>query len=124
MASIAALLRFAAALPQARTYVQWQNVRVFAIGDTRRMFALFLPAARPTEFWCKVDDFRWLELTDRPGFAPAPYLARARWVACLEPRLLAASEARDLLARSHALVCAGLPRKTRLALHLPVEEMK
>jgi predicted DNA-binding protein (MmcQ/YjbR family) len=112
-------LRFAATLPQARSYVQWRNVRVFAIGETRRMFALFLPDDAPTEFWCKVDDFRWLELTDRPGFAPAPYLARARWVACIDPGALPAAEARDLLARSHALVCASLPLRTRRALHLP-----
>lgn len=120
LARIASLIRFAAALPQAQSYVQWRNVRVFAIGETRRMFALFLPADGPTAFWCKVDDFRWLELTDRPGFAPAPYLARARWVACTDPGALPAAEARDLLARSHALVCAALPAKTRQALHLPV----
>ena len=28
----------------------------------------------------KVDDDRFLELTDRDGIIPAPYLARVKWV--------------------------------------------
>ena len=41
----------------------------------------------------KADDARFLELTDREGFVPAPYLARAKWVKvdgvsdCPTPRL-------------------------------------
>jgi len=59
----------------------------------------------------KVDDDRFLELTDRPGFIPAPYLARARWVKLVGLDAVGDAEAAALLRRSHALVFAKLTKK-------------
>jgi predicted DNA-binding protein (MmcQ/YjbR family) len=58
----------------------------------------------------KVEDERFLELTERPGMIPAPYLARARWISVIAPCELAEAELHNLLRRTYELVCAKLPR--------------
>ena len=59
----------------------------------------------------KVDAERFLELTDRPGFRPAPYLARAKWVLVASPDALDDDEMAALLQRSYSLIVAGLTKK-------------
>jgi predicted DNA-binding protein (MmcQ/YjbR family) len=59
----------------------------------------------------KADDDRFLELTDRPGIIPAPYLARARWVYVQAGASLGDAEAAQLLRRSWELVFARLTKK-------------
>ena len=61
----------------------------------------------------KVEDDRVLELTERPGFQPAPYLARSHWVMVEEPGCLPPDELRALLRRSYELVREKLPKKTQ-----------
>ena len=61
----------------------------------------------------KVEDGRFLELTERPGFEPAPYLARSHWVMVAEPAGLAPGELRVFLRRSYELVREKLPKKTQ-----------
>jgi len=59
----------------------------------------------------KVDDHRFLELTGLPGFAPAPYLARVKWVQLSDPKALPLTQLKALVTRSHELVLAKLPKK-------------
>ena len=59
---------------------------------------------------------RFLELTDRSGIVPAPYLARAHWVQVQDAKALSDADARALVAHSHTLVAAKLPKKIRTAL--------
>jgi predicted DNA-binding protein (MmcQ/YjbR family) len=47
------------------------------------------------------------------GITPAPYLARAHWVQVGHPKALPLATLKSLVARSHALVAAKLPRKVR-----------
>jgi predicted DNA-binding protein (MmcQ/YjbR family) len=64
----------------------------------------------------KAGSERFLELTDRSGIAPAPYLARAHWVQVQDAKALSDSEARALVAHSYTLVAAKLPKKICAAL--------
>jgi predicted DNA-binding protein (MmcQ/YjbR family) len=64
----------------------------------------------------KCDPGRFLELTDLPGVVPAPYLARAHWVQVADAKALADKQARELVARSHALIMAKLTRREREAI--------
>ena len=64
-------------LPAATETIQWRDNRVFKVGG--KMFAV-ADSAPDGCFSFKVADERFLELSDLPGFRPAPYLARARWV--------------------------------------------
>lgn len=111
--------RFCASLPAATQDIKWGSVLCFCVG--RRMFAVtWLDARGRAERLCfKVDDHRFLELTDRAGIVPAPYLARAKWVQVKDPSALTDAQARELLTRSHALVAARLTRAQRRELGLP-----
>jgi predicted DNA-binding protein (MmcQ/YjbR family) len=113
--SFATLRRFCATLPGATRDIKWGADEVYSVGQ--KMFAVFgIDNGRPTGVSFKVDDARFLELTDRPGIEPAPYLARAHWVALRDAAALPEREARELLARSHALVLAKLPRKLKASI--------
>jgi predicted DNA-binding protein (MmcQ/YjbR family) len=60
---------------------------------------------------------RFAELVEREGVIPAPYLARAHWVAALRWDAFTPAEWQQHLAAAHALVTAKLPAKTRAALN-------
>jgi predicted DNA-binding protein (MmcQ/YjbR family) len=110
--SFDALRRHCAALPGATRDIKWGADEVYSVGA--KMFAVFgIEGAKVRGASFKVDPERFLELTDRPGLAPAPYLARAHWVFLERSDALPLTEARALLSRSHELVMAKLTRKLR-----------
>ena len=96
-------------LPGCTEDSKWDNDMVFSVGA--KMFAVTNKDAPALGFSFKVDDDRFLELTDRPGFIPAPYLARAKWVYVTAEAQLDDAELAALLRRSHELVFAKLTRK-------------
>lgn len=105
------LRSLANALPGATDQIQWEKDRVFKVGG--KMFACS-GTETDSRYSFKVDDARFLELTDQPGICPAPYLARAKWVQ-VDPATcqLSREELEGLVRQSHALVLARLPRKTQ-----------
>lgn len=96
-------------LPGTTDTIQWHDDRVFKVG--RKMFAVS-GLDENSRYSFKVDDERFLELTDQAGIVPAPYLARARWVQ-VDPSACALSdhEIETLLRRSWELVFSKLTRK-------------
>ena len=104
--------------PGATEDIKWSKVLAFCVGG--KMFALCGAQAHSTRgISFKVDAERFLELTDRPGFRPAPYLARARWVLVASPGALDDAEMAALLYRSYRLVVAGLTKKLQSTLENP-----
>lgn len=96
-------------LPGSTENIQWKKDRVFKVGE--KMFACSGIDAN-SKYSFKVDEERFLELTDLPGIVPAPYLARAKWVqidpaACELPN----EEIEALVRRSWQLVFGKLPKK-------------
>ena len=89
--------------------VKWGADIVFSVG--LKMFAVTGSAVPAGGMSFKVDDERFLELTDRPGIIPAPYLARAKWVCVQEEKAISDQEAAALLRRSYELVFAKLTKK-------------
>jgi len=106
--------RYCLGLPHATESVQWGNDLVFKIGG--KMFAVTClePAKVWMSFKCSPEDFA--ELTERPGIIPAPYLARAQWVALESEDALTAAETKRQLKRAYDLVWEKLPKKTRATL--------
>ena len=94
--------------PGATEDVKWETNIVFSVGT--KMFAVTDDASPPSGISFKVEDERFLELTDRPGIIPAPYLARAKWVYVEKAGALGDKEAAALLRRSYQLVFAKLTR--------------
>ena len=96
-------------LPGCTEDTKWDNDTVFSVGA--KMFAVTNKDLPAQGFSFKVDDDRFLELTDRPGIVPAPYLARAKWVYVTQEAELDDAELAALLRRSYELVFAKLTRK-------------
>jgi predicted DNA-binding protein (MmcQ/YjbR family) len=95
--------------------VQWGDDLVFKVGG--KMFAV--TPLEPGRLWLslKADPQEFVDLTERPGVIPAPYLARAKWVAIESPQTLPSLEVAALLRKSYDLVATKLPRKLRESLH-------
>jgi predicted DNA-binding protein (MmcQ/YjbR family) len=89
--------------------IKWGADLVFSVGE--KMFAVTGNATPAEGMSFKVEDDRFLELTDRPGIIPAPYLARAKWVHVSREADLSDQEAAALLRRSYELVLAKLTKK-------------
>jgi predicted DNA-binding protein (MmcQ/YjbR family) len=108
----AKLAAYCRTLPHARAERKWGNTEVFMLD--KKMFALFILDQRdkPIELWCKVDDDVFLSYTDQPGIRPAPYLARAKWVA-MEKHAMTDAMARQLLCRAHDIIFAKLPKRVQ-----------
>ena len=100
--------------PQATENVQWGNDLVFKVAG--KMFAVLClePSQHVLSFKCTPEDFA--QLTELQGIVPAPYLARAHWVALEHVNALPAKELKSKLRNSYDLVVEKLPKGTRAAL--------
>jgi predicted DNA-binding protein (MmcQ/YjbR family) len=109
-----AVHEFCLGLPAVTEQVQWGDDLVFKVGG--KMFAVMAlePARVALSFKCTAEEFA--TLAERPGCLPAPYLARARWIAVERLEALPAGELRRLLRQSYDLVVAALPKKVRATL--------
>jgi predicted DNA-binding protein (MmcQ/YjbR family) len=109
--------RFCGTLPGATRIVQWEGVVVFKVGG--RMFCLIAPEDHSVgriSFKSAPEHFE--ALSRAPGFRPAPYLARAKWVSVDDPAILSAREMKAYIRRAHAVIAAALPRKKQAELGL------
>lgn len=93
--------------------VKWGTDLVFSVGG--KMFCV-TDTGGSGRLSFKVEDARFLELTDRPGIVPAPYLARAHWVSLPDPGVLSSAELKRLLRHSYELVRAKLPKAAQARL--------
>src|SRR3974390_1540799 len=100
--------------PGATEQIQWENDLLFKVGG--KMFVVI--PLEPARLWLtlKADPEEFADLTERPGIIPAPYLARAKWIAIESPQTLPQAEAAALLRKSYDLVVAKLPRAARASL--------
>src|SRR6516225_2345556 len=109
--------RFCTTLPGATRIVQWEGVVVFKVGG--KMFCLIAPADHSVgRISFKSAPEHYDALSRAPGFRPAPYLARAKWVSVDDPASLTNVEMKAYLRRAHAVIAAALPKKTRRELRL------
>ena len=101
-------------LPHVTEDVKWEKNLVFSVAN--KMFALV--SLDPSDTWlslkCTPEEF--VELVERPLCRPAPYLARAHWVAFESPDALPRREWERLLTQAYDLVFAKLPKKTQRGL--------
>ena len=100
--------------PQTTEHIQWGEVLVFKVAGKIHALTALLPARTWLTFKASPETFA--ELTERPGIIPAPYLARAKWVALESKDALPLDELARLLRESYDMVVAKLPKKTREAL--------
>jgi predicted DNA-binding protein (MmcQ/YjbR family) len=98
-------------LPGASEQVIWEGDLTFKVGG--KMFAHTVLEVAPVWLSFKVSRENFAELIERPGIIPAPYLARAQWIALERRDALPLDQLAALLRESYDLVVAKLPRKVR-----------
>jgi len=107
--------KFCLSLPGATLSVQWGDARVFKVGG--KIFAVLGPKeTTPHTLSFKAGEPSFHILTHMRHIVPAPYLARAEWVHLERLDALGTKDLKAYLHRAHALVAAGLSKKTRAAL--------
>ena len=99
--------------PGATESLQWGEHLVFKVGGKIFAIANLEAAGRAVSFKCSPEEYA--ELIEMEGIIPAPYFARAHWVAlerwdALEPRAL-----RARLDRAYDLVRGRLTKKAQAA---------
>jgi len=102
------------ALPHTTEKVQWGDDLVFKMGG--KMYAVV--ALEPGDHWlafkCSPEEFS--ALVERPGIIPAPYLARAQWVALETHDALSSGEIKRLLSQAYSLIFAKLSKRLQARL--------
>jgi predicted DNA-binding protein (MmcQ/YjbR family) len=100
--------------PGATEQVTWGHALTFRVA--KKMFAVTVLEISPTWLTFKASPENFAELTERPNIIPAPYLARAKWVALETKDALPFDELATLLRNSYEMVVANLPARTRNSL--------
>jgi predicted DNA-binding protein (MmcQ/YjbR family) len=115
-------------LPHVAETMQWGDNLVFWVGDKAiggKMFALInLSADAHGAISFAAGPERFAELVEIEGFRPAPYLARAHWVAAEHWELLRSSEWQAEFTNAHGIVHAKLTKRTRDVLMLSATQQK
>jgi predicted DNA-binding protein (MmcQ/YjbR family) len=97
--------------PSVTEHMIWGNDLTFKVAGKMFAHAVLEPAPVWLSFKTSPDNF--FELTERPNIIPAPYLARANWIALETKDALSSVELSALIRESYDLVVAKLPKKTR-----------
>jgi predicted DNA-binding protein (MmcQ/YjbR family) len=108
------LRKICMSFPGATEHEIWGNDLTFKVGN--KMFAHSVLEVARVWLSFKASDEKFAELVERQDVIPAPYLARAKWVALESREAIPASELRELLREAYDLVVAKLPKKTQAGL--------
>jgi predicted DNA-binding protein (MmcQ/YjbR family) len=100
--------------PGATEQIQWGCDLLFKVGG--KMFAITPLEPAPVCLSFKASPEKFADLTERANIIPAPYLARAQWVALETRDALPQAELAALLRESYEMIAAKLPEKIRESL--------
>jgi predicted DNA-binding protein (MmcQ/YjbR family) len=122
------LRSFLLGLPDVCETMQWGDNLVYWVADKAiggKMFALVsLEPDHGAVLSFAAGPERFSELVEIEGVFPAPYFARAHWVAVERWNTLPAAELKELLRAARELVYEKLPVKTRAMLAMSPAEKK
>jgi predicted DNA-binding protein (MmcQ/YjbR family) len=126
--NIESLRAYLLSLPHVAETMQWGDNLVFWVADKAiggKMFALAnLSTDSRGVLSFAAGPERYAELLEVEGAYPAPYLARAHWIAIKRYDVFSASDLKDHLRHAHEVVFAKLPKRTRDVLAMPAAERK
>jgi predicted DNA-binding protein (MmcQ/YjbR family) len=91
--------------------IKWGHDLVFSVGA--KMFCVVGLDQSPVSASFKVGEDVFDEISSRPGFKPAPYMAKHKWVWVDDIARIKKSEWKSLLQESYQLVKTKLPAKTQ-----------
>src|SRR5882672_5041910 len=89
-------------MPVVTEDIKWEHDLVFSIGG--KMFCVVGLDQSPTTASFKVKDEEFEEMCNRPGFKPAPYVAKYKWVFIEDINKMKKTEWKEYLKQSYELV--------------------
>jgi predicted DNA-binding protein (MmcQ/YjbR family) len=118
---------FLLSLPHVAETMQWGANLVFWAGDKAIGGKMFTILNLSGDHDKQVAAYaagpeRYSELLELEGIFPAPYLARAHWVAVERWDTFRLAEWQHELAQAHALILSRLPPRTRAILAMPAKQ--
>jgi predicted DNA-binding protein (MmcQ/YjbR family) len=96
--------------------IKWEHDLVFSIGG--KMFCVVGLDQSPTSASFKVRDEEFDEISNWPGFKPAPYVAKYKWVLIEDINKMKKSDWQKYLRQSYDLVKEKLSNKIKKQLGL------
>ena len=96
--------------------IKWEHDLVFSIGG--KMFCVVGLDQVPTSASFKVKDEEFEEMCNLPGFKPAPYVAKYKWVWIEDINKMKISDWEKYLKQSYKLVRSKLSGKLKKELGL------
>lgn len=105
---------FVLTLPNTTLVRQWRDDSVAKVGG--KIFALL--DRDPGEVWLKVSEMAFELLTELDGVRPAPYFARAGWVAISVDSPLSGDEVEAYVREAHRIIAGKLSKRVRAELGL------
>ena len=103
-------------LPAVGEDIKWEHDLVFSVGG--KMFCVIGLDQSPTSASFKVNEEDFEEMCTRPGFKPAPYLAKYKWVWVDDINRIKAADWKKHLHQSYDLVKQKLSPKLKKQLGL------
>lgn len=114
---------FCATLPATTHIIQWGNASVWKVGG--KIFAICSTWGKAAEGEAKGDRFSfkcsqlsYQILIEQDGLVPAPYLARAKWVAMENEHALSDDELKSYITNAHKIIVGKLTKVLRQELEL------
>ena len=108
------LRKLCLSFPGTTEQMQWGCDLLFKVGG--KMYAVTPLEPAPVCLSFKASPEKFAELTERQNIIPAPYLARAQWVALERWDAVGREELAGLLRESYEMVLARLPKNLRHAI--------
>lgn len=96
-------------LPGVTEDIKWGKDLCFSVGG--KMFLVVGPDQSPVSASFKVSDEDFDEMSARPGFKPAPYMAKHKWVWVVDISLMKEKEWNSVIKQSYQLVKSKLSKK-------------
>lgn len=96
--------------------IKWEDDLCFNIGA--KMFFVVSLENIPTTASFKVADEDFERLTAQPGFSPAPYLGRYKWVQVDDITRLTQKQWDEYIEKSYAAIASKLPKKVKSELKI------
>lgn len=103
-------------MPAVTEDIKWENDLVFSVGE--KMFCVVGLDQSPTTASFKVRDDEFEEMCSWPGFKPAPYVARYKWVLIEDISKMKKTDWNKCLRQSYELVRDKLSPKLKKQLDL------
>ena len=103
-------------MPGVSEDIKWEHDLVFSIGG--KMFCVVGLDQSPTTASFKVKEEEFEEMCNWPGFKPAPYVAKYKWVLIEDINKMKKTEWKKYLQQSYDLVKNKLSAKLRKQLGL------